>query len=307
MGTNNLALSLSEWIENTLKSERTERMKEMEESKELRLDQLILKLKTRCQDERFSSGENIAESLTTMQTSLTVNLYPQNFSIGNNSTLYAYDRHTINFIEMINSNKISLDILELLRDSPSFYNEGCLMLELKDFRDKASVTYPSTKRVLLRPTYETIVHDINILCNNSKERVFSDFDKINIEASLLLHTSKPLCLDPSPNVFFISSIIGYNKFKNNVKISKKKRKRILASSINEKPFQSPLRHQSNNSDSQKNEKIDHSDNQNNKENNKSPLINNSNNNNKSIPLYQFLSQRQNTPLIPKESSGKKKK
>jgi hypothetical protein len=147
LGTNNLALSLSEWIEDTLKVSRNERLQEIQQEKDLKLDQIGMKLKSICKDERFSSGENIAESLTTMQTSLIINLYPQNFSIGNSGSLYAYDRHTINFIEMIGSNKISLEILELLRETPCYYKEGCVMLELKDFRDKSSGNFPSIKKV----------------------------------------------------------------------------------------------------------------------------------------------------------------
>eukprot|EP01091_Cochliopodium_minus_P003363 TRINITY_DN1322_c1_g1_i1.p1 TRINITY_DN1322_c1_g1~~TRINITY_DN1322_c1_g1_i1.p1 ORF type:complete len:621 (+),score=193.36 TRINITY_DN1322_c1_g1_i1:272-1864(+) len=236
------------------------------------IDELTIRLKSVCKDERFSSGDNIAESLTTtMQTSLSINLHTHHFSIGNNLTaIYPYDRNTRNFIEMINANKISVEFLDIIRENGSIhYYEGCILVELRDFRDKSSSGQPVVKKVLLRPTYETVVHDITLFCNSRDK--FSEGDRLQLESSLVLNTAKPLCLDPSPNVFYINTIINFNKHKNNLKLSKEERKKLLRS--NEKPAPSNF------------------------------TIPQTFFPKKKIPLFEFLSQRQNTPLIPKETKG----
>ena len=40
-------------------------------------------------------------------------------------------------------------------------------------------------------------------------------DKLSLESQLLLHTSEPLCLDPSPVVFLASARLNYEKHKLN--------------------------------------------------------------------------------------------
>ena len=286
LGANNLALAISKWIEESFEIYKRENGKQLinvEDSK-LSIEELILKKKVTCKDPRFESGGDIAEALP-VKPSLTLNLYLQNFSVGNSTILYPYDRNTKTLIDAIGNNRIPGEFLELFKDMPVYYRDGCVVLELKDYRNKiTATTIPFIKRILLTPSFESIVTDTNLICQ-AREKI-SDLDRLKIESSLLLHTKKHLCLDPSPNVFYVNCANNYNTCKSNLKFSKQERCKRLKEARKEvtkslEEIRSPL----------KEEEKERS------QENEPPTIKSRS------KLFNFLQSRQNTPLIPKETKG----
>lgn len=88
-----------------------------------------------------------------------------------------------------------VDLLE--RSQPSLFYDGCVVAEIRDSRRSVSGFY-KTSYVLLRPSHRCLLADINQL--TSDEFRWSQEDRFSLESQLLLATSEPLCLDPSPAV-----------------------------------------------------------------------------------------------------------
>ena len=60
---------------------------------------------------------------------------------------------------------------------------------------------------------QTLLCDINAMTSDTPNWTVED--KLALESQLLLHTSEPLCLDPSPGVFLASARLNYEKHKLN--------------------------------------------------------------------------------------------
>lgn len=61
--------------------------------------------------------------------------------------------------------------------------------------------------------WQTLLCDINAMTSDAPNWTLED--KLSLESQLLLHTSEPLCLDPSPGVFLASARLNYEKHKLN--------------------------------------------------------------------------------------------
>lgn len=66
---------------------------------------------------------------------------------------------------------------------------------------------------MLLPMLQTLLCDINTLTNDGHR--WTQEDKFQLESMLLLHTNEPLCLDPSPSVFFATNKLNFEKHKFN--------------------------------------------------------------------------------------------
>lgn len=77
-----------------------------------------------------------------------------------------------------------------------------MIVEIRDYRrcgrgdDSKEVHH-----ILLRPSPQTLVADLNSICNNSGGiHIWTQEDKYSLESQLLLATQPSLCLDPNPRV-----------------------------------------------------------------------------------------------------------
>ncbi len=137
---------------------------------------------------------------------------------------------------------------------------GCVIVELRDFR-RSSSTDCDLRYTLLRPTphvshrvshsrnssngvyragsdvcvefpvplhpaciikqilFQSLLCDINQLTNDGHR--WTEEDKFNLESQLILYTSEPLCLDPSPTVFHVTSVLHNQKHTYNTKALKR--------------------------------------------------------------------------------------
>ena len=68
--------------------------------------------------------------------------------------------------------------------------------------------------ILLQPSMQTLLADLNSITNDG-HFIWTQEDKYALESQLLLATSQPLCLNPSPVVSLIKNKILSHKFKLN--------------------------------------------------------------------------------------------
>ena len=67
--------------------------------------------------------------------------------------------------------------------------------------------------------FQTLLNDINNLTNDGHR--WTQEDKFMLESQLLLHTNEPLCLDPSPEVFYVATQLHNRKHVFNTKALKR--------------------------------------------------------------------------------------
>jgi hypothetical protein len=99
-----------------------------------------------------------------------------------------------------------------------------LLVEIRDYRhcklsNDPSNTEPITKRVLLQPTAEAIVKDIEELIRANLKQWTAE-DVIAMEQRLLLCKENDLCLEPSVEVCLVANAVSYNQKQCNVKLPK---------------------------------------------------------------------------------------
>lgn len=88
----------------------------------------------------------------------------------------------------------------------NLFYDGCIIGEIRDFRRHGPS--PEIRHVLLQASTQTLVADLNSICN-SGHYIWTQEDKYSLESQLLLATQPTLCLDPSPRVAIARShVVG---------------------------------------------------------------------------------------------------
>ncbi|KAK2153312.1 hypothetical protein LSH36_301g03046 [Paralvinella palmiformis] len=152
---------------------------------------------------------------------LVVNLYPGNegYSLllkgrtgadSETMRLPYEESELLNYIDAEQLPPLLVDLLDKVQ-SNIFYC-GCVIAEVRDHRRSINNTY-DTRYVLLRPTPQTLLCDINAMTSGNLK--WTTEDKLQLESQLLLHINEPLCLDPTPAVCLISNRFNYQKYKLN--------------------------------------------------------------------------------------------
>ncbi|EJF64059.1 hypothetical protein DICSQDRAFT_81015, partial [Dichomitus squalens LYAD-421 SS1] len=130
--------------------------------------------------------------------SFTVRLYREHWVL-NNGSKFLYNNQIASLLDDIRSQHIPVDFLELFDAAKLPFYEGCLIVELLDYRPPKSsdpdLEQPEKTRVVLTPTDESRWQDI-CLMNLRNGSTWTDADTLELEARLLLATAPPLCLDP---------------------------------------------------------------------------------------------------------------
>lgn len=128
------------------------------------------------------------------------------------------------FLSYIDNEELPTSILDLLEKAwPELFYSGCVIAEVRDHRrlptallaesqelmqDMAGIT----SHVLLRPTTQSLICDVNLLCERAGWK--SREERANLESQLCLATQGPLCLDPDPIVSILArkSCVRRQKF-----------------------------------------------------------------------------------------------
>eukprot|EP00898_Chlorokybus_atmophyticus_P009035 jgi/Chlat1/9132/Chrsp97S08390 len=195
-----------------------------------------------CSDRRFRPGTFTMDAAPEITPSLVLNLFPHGFTLCPYqpnfvpvdalvaaSAPHPYDRSSFNLLKAIDNDWLPADLLD---DIPGLrYIDGCVVLELRDYRSivptasasttpvdsvedpwgsKRSAT-PVVHRLLLRPSMASIVADLDMLAPPD----MSYEDRLKAEALMIKAVQQPLCLDASPEVARIAASAHYNKNKLN--------------------------------------------------------------------------------------------
>lgn len=144
--------------------------------------------------------------------------------------LMSYDQTEL--LYYINAGEIPPIIIDLVdRLSVNLYKDGCIILEIRDYRRKAQLTtynLPSNYQpydlqfILLQPSMQTLLADLNSITNDGNF-IWTQEDKYTLESQLILATAQPLCLNPSP----IVSILKHKFLNHKYKLNDRKLKRTV--------------------------------------------------------------------------------
>ncbi|KAF8159849.1 Spt20 family-domain-containing protein [Crassisporium funariophilum] len=146
--------------------------------------------------------EHLLEKTEGLPPSFTVHLHPE-YWVLNNGSKFLYHNQIASLLDDIRGHRIPIDFLELFDSARVPFYDGCMVVELLDYRPQRSkepaLKIPEKTRVVLHPNSETLWADICSL-NQKHGGKWTDKDALEIEAKLLLATSQPLCLDPDPHL-----------------------------------------------------------------------------------------------------------
>ncbi|KAG6334563.1 hypothetical protein ID866_4518, partial [Astraeus odoratus] len=153
------------------------------------------------------SAEELLDEYESSPPSFSIHLYPDHWTL-NNGPKFRYNNPVASFLDDVRAHRIPVDFLELFDSARVPFYDGCMVVELLDYRPKKAkdppLEKPERSRVTLHPTEETLWADLCLLDQRSGSK-FTDLDALELEARILLHTSPPLCLDPDPHLTRIAN------------------------------------------------------------------------------------------------------
>lgn len=173
-------------------------------------------------DKRFCHGVRLLEKVVLQDnlSTLVVNLYPRNegYSLmlkgknGADSETVRLPYEESEFLDYLDAQELPPVLIDLLEKSQAniFYS-GCVIVEVRDYRHSPTGNSYDSNYVLLRPTYQTLVCDINAMTRESPN--WTEEGKLVLESQLLLATEGPLCLDPSIEVAQVANQLQFNRNK----------------------------------------------------------------------------------------------
>ncbi|XP_050079963.1 mucin-4 [Anopheles maculipalpis] len=128
--------------------------------------------------------------------SLTVNASDLNSENLQETIRWPYEEEDL--LDSIDREELPLVLVDLLENKcPALFYCGCVVAEIRDYRQSFPIFTCDTFHVLLKPTNQTLLADVNIL---TAEGEWTAEDKLALESQLVLATAEPLCLDPNPAV-----------------------------------------------------------------------------------------------------------
>lgn len=160
----------------------------------------------------------------------TVSLAGRDSVVQRPNQLFPYNDETRELLHDLDRQRLPHCLSDIL-DSHcrGLFVRGGLDVEVRDYRpaaihletDTAGATtaMPDVRRVRLQPTAETVLGKMYNLYHEARDtgdikpRVWSNTEWIGLEQRLLQKLQPPLCLDPSPLIFDIASLIHYNRTK----------------------------------------------------------------------------------------------
>ncbi|KAJ3865353.1 Spt20 family-domain-containing protein [Lentinula novae-zelandiae] len=147
--------------------------------------------------------------------SFTIHLHPDAWTL-NSGSRFRYDNQYVvgigfqGFLDDVRAHRIPVDFVEIFHESGVRYFEGCLIVDLLDYRPTKPtdppLEIPEKTREVLHSTSETLWADLCVINSNSGGNL-TDLQALEIEARILLATSAPLCLDPNPHLSRIANSV----------------------------------------------------------------------------------------------------
>ncbi|KAI0766658.1 Spt20 family-domain-containing protein [Trametes elegans] len=142
--------------------------------------------------------EGLLKTTESSPPSFTVRLYREYWTL-NNGSKFLYNNQVASLLDDIRTRHIPVDFLELFDTAKLPFYEGCLIVELHDFRpaktNDPDLDEPDKTRVVLTPNDESRWADICLMTQKTATP-WSDAEALELEARLLMTTAPPLCLEP---------------------------------------------------------------------------------------------------------------
>ncbi|XP_032812464.1 transcription factor SPT20 homolog isoform X4 [Petromyzon marinus] len=151
---------------------------------------------------------------------LVVNLYPGNegYSLllrgknGADSETMRLPYEEGELLEYLDAGELPPVLVDLLEKAQvNIFHSGCVIAEIRDYRQCNNMKghMPDTKHVLLKPTTQTLICDINAITSDSHK--WTQDDKLSLESHVLLAVTEPLCLDPSVTVTCVANRLLHHR------------------------------------------------------------------------------------------------
>ncbi|KAF8074624.1 Spt20 family-domain-containing protein [Lyophyllum atratum] len=151
--------------------------------------------------------EALLERTEALPPSFTIHLHLEYWTL-NNGSKFLYNNQIASLLDDVRAHRIPVDFLELFEAARVPFYDGCMIVELLDYRPQRNkeptLERPERTRAVLHPNSETLWADICSLSQRSGSK-WTDRDALEVEARLLLATSPPLCLDPDPHLARIAN------------------------------------------------------------------------------------------------------
>ncbi|XP_048388354.1 transcription factor SPT20 homolog isoform X3 [Stegostoma tigrinum] len=186
---------------------------------------------------------NLLEKLVMQErvSCLVINLYPGNegYSLmlrgknGSDSETIRLPYEEGELLEYLDAEELPPILVDLLEKSQvNIFHCGCVVAEVRDYRQSGHTKAPTyqSRHILLRPTMQTLICDVHAITSDNHK--WTQDDKLVLESQLVLHTSEPLCLDPSFTVTCATNRLLYNKQKMNTRPMKRCMKRYSRPALN---------------------------------------------------------------------------
>ncbi|KAF8552879.1 hypothetical protein OG21DRAFT_1442848 [Imleria badia] len=153
------------------------------------------------------SAEALLDKYESDPPSFSIHLFPEYWTL-NNGPKFLYNNPVASLLDDVRAHRIPVDYLELFDSAHVPFYDGCMLVELLDYRPKRAkdppLEKPERSRVTLHPNDETLWADL-CLMNHRTGSKLTDPQVLEVEAQILLHTSPSLCLDPDPHLTRIAN------------------------------------------------------------------------------------------------------
>lgn len=101
-------------------------------------------------------------------------------------------------LECLDNEELPLILVDLIEAKyPNLFYSGCVIAEVRDYRQSFPMTTCDTYHLLLRPSNQTLFADLNLLTVDGE---WTNEERLALESQLVLATAEPLCLDPDPTI-----------------------------------------------------------------------------------------------------------
>eukprot|EP00474_Spongospora_subterranea_P010159 CRZ10617.1 hypothetical protein [Spongospora subterranea] len=184
----------------------------------------------------FFRGGFAIERIPDVKPAVQLHLFQRGFSLGSdNNAWHEYDRHSKQFLSAIDNGILPPYISEMLRNAKWTFYDGFVVMDIVDYREMTEFCpQPTIRRVLLKPTAETVSGDIERLCDLKVLTKIDDAQmddlKIALEERILRANAPNICLEPSVRVLQVASVMNYNLNQHNVpKLTRRQIARCLKS------------------------------------------------------------------------------
>ncbi|XP_064482049.1 transcription factor SPT20 homolog [Ornithodoros turicata] len=167
------------------------------------------------------SGSNLLQKLVAKEklNCLVLNLYPGNegyslmlksrTGIETETIRLPYEESEL--LQYIDNEELPPILVDLLERSqaPVFYS-GSIIVEVRDYRRSSpSLGNYDAHYVLLKPTTQSVICDVGLIASDGQS--WSMEDKLYLEATVVMATAEPLCLEPSVSVAVVSNWLQHRK------------------------------------------------------------------------------------------------